>query len=152
AELSILGSRTVRQNPANELLSNFKIMASTTFGDWRDTDLWRTLQICERPDARSVQTTLEVGLPDIQTILHSGLPSKDFVLHDENPSFRVAQRMLEVIPASVVPHLAARELGLLLLSAYLHDIGMTPQQALVDRHYTYVVTGKSDLPDSDREE
>jgi len=59
--------------------------------------------------------------------------------------------MVEIIPADVVPHIAARELGLLLLAAYLHDIGMTPEQRRVDRHYTYLLTNERVLSDGERE-
>jgi hypothetical protein len=106
----------------------------------------------EQPDAVPVRATLEVCLPDIQRILHSGIPAKDFTLHDENHSFRVAERMVEVIPAAVPPRLSGRELGLLLLSAYLHDIGMAPDQGLVDRHYAYLLTNGSNLSDREHED
>ncbi|MBI5162552.1 MAG: ATP-binding protein [Magnetospirillum sp.] len=59
----------------------------------------------------------------IQTTLGESL-LQDFTLHDSQHSFRVTERMREVIPAAVV--LTAEELGLLLLAAYLHDIGMHP--------------------------
>lgn len=76
----------------------------------------------------------------------------DFTLHDAEHSFRVAQRMTELIPPDVLPKLQAYELSLLLLSAYLHDIGMTPERKKVSGHYEYLLLGKQgDLSSSDIE-
>jgi hypothetical protein len=84
-------------------------------------------------------------MPQIERILNSGGSSPtDFALHDEAHSFRVAQRMAELIPTELKPKLSSYEIALLLLSAYLHDIGMTPEQRKVIRHYNHVITGKSD--------
>jgi len=89
-------------------------------------------------------------MPQIQTVLASGGTSpKDFSLHDQGHSFRVAERM-QAIAGDVIVILSAFELSLLLLSAYLHDIGMTPEFKKVHAHYNYLLTGeKSVLSDED---
>ena len=75
----------------------------------------------------------------------------DFTLHDASHSFRVAQRMAEVAEPSL-KHLSSFALSLLLLSAYLHDIGMTPELKKVRAHYIFLLTGQSDdLTDNDVE-
>ncbi|WP_161601103.1 HD domain-containing protein [Neoaquamicrobium microcysteis] len=63
----------------------------------------------------------------------------DFTLHDEGHSFRVAENIFSLIPKDV--DLNAYELALLLLSSYIHDIGMSPSQYIVNLHYNYLITG-----------
>jgi hypothetical protein len=83
-------------------------------------------------------------MPKIQTVLVSGGTSpKDFTLHDAGHAFRVAERMREVA-GEAVGTLSDFELSFLILSAYLHDIGMTPEFKRVDNHYAYLITGKRD--------
>jgi len=74
--------------------------------------------------------------PDIERVLSSaGTSPLDFTLHDAEHSFRVAEWMAKIVPGDVLEKLSGYELALLLLSAYLHDIGMTPEQARVQRHW-----------------
>ena len=49
--------------------------------------------------------------------------------------------MAKIVPKDVLGKLSIYELALLLLSAYLHDIGMTPEQAQVQRHWRHLVFG-----------
>jgi hypothetical protein len=49
--------------------------------------------------------------------------------------------MAELMPPDVLQNLTPYELALLLLSAYLHDIGMTPEQKRVTSHYQFLLTG-----------
>ncbi|MFY9820772.1 MAG: hypothetical protein WAM82_05285 [Thermoanaerobaculia bacterium] len=51
--------------------------------------------------------------------------------------------MAKIVPVDVLPQLSVYELALLLLSAYLHDIGMTPEQARVQRHRRHLVFGQA---------
>ena len=61
--------------------------------------------------------------------------------------------MAEIIPDDVLPQLSTYELALLLLSAYLHDIGMTPEQRKVQTLYTYLLTNDpQDLPELEKKE
>ncbi|HEX6289063.1 MAG TPA: hypothetical protein VFZ66_07720 [Herpetosiphonaceae bacterium] len=110
--------------------------------DWRQTKLWQLLEQTDKPEAEPVRTTLQVWLPTIQKILNQGGTAPlDFTLHDAEHSFRVAERMVDVIPDDVLAELSTYELALLLLSAYLHDIGMTPGQSLLRSHHDYLLTG-----------
>ena len=82
-------------------------------------------------------------MPEIQTVLtQGGTALTDFTLHDSQHGFRVAERMAEIIAQDTLNGLSTYELTILLLSAYLHDIGMCPEQGRVIRHYTYLLTGK----------
>jgi hypothetical protein len=114
----------------------------TTLHDWNECALWQILSNRDDVHARECYTTLARVMPKIQSVLKSGGTSpKDFTLHDEGHSFRVAQRMRE-IAGDVTDVLSSFELALLLLSAYLHDIGMTPEFKKVEAHYQYLLTGE----------
>ncbi|MDA1193523.1 MAG: hypothetical protein O3A46_17740, partial [Candidatus Poribacteria bacterium] len=82
------------------------------------------------------------AMPKIQTTLAStGTAPPDFTLHDADHAFRVAQRMAEITPLDVFRGLSVPELTVLLLSAYLHDIGMVPDLGHVRRCEYYLQTG-----------
>lgn len=60
--------------------------------------------------------------------------------------------MWNIIPENTKEILSEYELALLLLSAYLHDIGMTPQYDMVHKHFQCLTTStKNILPDVDKE-
>jgi hypothetical protein len=119
-------------------------MAETTL--WDQTELWRLLSEREGDLAEQVRTTLKVNLPTISQVLSSGATAaKDFTLHDEGHGRRVAERMPQLVPAEVLSELSPYELAFLLLSAYLHDIGMVPTQRKVSTHYEYLLTGEASL-------
>jgi len=104
---------------------------------WKQTRIWSELANKRTPEADSVRATLEICMPDIERVLAGGGTAPlDFTLHDVGHSFRVAERMAEITPTDVFPGLSTYELALLLLSAYLHDIGMTPEQRKVQTLYT----------------
>lgn len=115
--------------------------------DWKTCGLWKELETRNTPHAEECQVTLRRLMPKIQQILNSGGTSpKDFTLHDAGHSFRVAERMQEII-GDQVGTLTVFELSLLLLAAYLHDIGMTPELKRVDNHFGYLLTAdKTHLP------
>jgi len=118
---------------------------------WDDCDLWKLLLRVKDPTTHQVAHLVEKEMPSIELILaKGGTAATDFTLHDSDHSFRVAQRMMEVIPSDVLPKLCAYEMGLLLLAAYLHDIGMTPKQGNVVLHYLYVLTGATSVRLEDR--
>lgn len=57
-------------------------------------------------------------MPSIETILrHGGTAPTDFTLHDDSHSYRVAKRMVQIIPKGVLAKLTSYELVLLLLAA-----------------------------------
>lgn len=112
--------------------------------NWQNTVLWATIQSKSSPETTSVQTTLHHCMPNIQKVLAvGGTAPTDFTLHDSGHAFRVAQRMVQIIPENVLPELNGYELTLLLLSAYLHDIGMTPERQKVQLHHHYLLTGNA---------
>jgi hypothetical protein len=110
--------------------------------NWTDTALWRILEAKASPDSSAVIATLTGCMPDIQKILaQGGTAPTDFTLHDSQHAFRVAEQMVSLIPSDLLPNLSVYEVALLLLSAYLHDIGMTPEQRKVSAHHSYLITG-----------
>jgi hypothetical protein len=81
-------------------------------------------------------------LDDVQTLLaKAGTAPLDFTLHDDEHSYRVAQRMAQLIPEETLPKLSDFELALLLQSAYLHDIGMNPRRKIVRQIRDYLFSG-----------
>jgi hypothetical protein len=89
-------------------------------------------------------------MPNIEAVLDKGgTAATDFTLHDAGHSFRVAQKMAEIMPSDVLQKLSTFELALLLLAAYVHDIGMTPEQRRVRDHYDYLLTGANSLTDAE---
>ncbi len=110
--------------------------------DWQESPLWHLLERCEVDEAEEVRTLLKAMMPDIQAVLYAAQTAPtDFTLHDAQHAFRVSLRMAEVVPADVLNLLSCYEIALLLFSAYLHDIGMTPDQKLIQRHLTFLLTG-----------
>jgi hypothetical protein len=102
--------------------------------NWSETALWKMLKEKGSAESASVVATLNNSMPDIQRVLaQGGTAQTDFTLHDSQHSFRVAERMASLIPSDVLPKLSTYEWALLILSAYLHDIGMTPEQHKVSK-------------------
>lgn len=94
-------------------------------------------------DRPSVMADIEIILNDKSTT------PKDFTLHDSAHSFRVARRMWDLIPEATKKVLSDYELGFLLLSAYLHDIGMSPNFEKVERHKDFLRGDKSLLSEKE---
>jgi hypothetical protein len=89
-------------------------------------------------------------MPEIARVLaHGGSSPPDFTLHDAEHSFRVAEWMARLMPGGLLERLSEYEIALLLLSAYLHDIGMTPELDKVRRHRDFLLTGNTDLLTAD---
>jgi hypothetical protein len=117
---------------------------------WETTELWRLI-LHQSPPGDPTPRLLRNEMPEIETVLSKGGTAPlDFTLHDERHAFRVAERMFELLPDDLAEKLGSFELGMLLLSAYLHDIGMTPTRDIVKRHYQYILK-KSDGLLSDAE-
>lgn len=110
---------------------------------WNTTTIWGLLtSMKNNASADSTRNLLMSCMDNIELILaKSGTAPTDFTLHDEEHSYRVAERMIDVIPAKVLAKLSSFELGLLLLSSYLHDIGMSPRRDKVQTFYDYLITG-----------
>ncbi len=117
---------------------------SGTLRNWDETALWNAIQTSEGPELEDIRAALRVALSKIQAVLASGGSSPaDFTLHDAQHSFRVAQRMAEIVPSDVMRELSIYELSLLLLSAYLHDIGMSPPRDMLNGLVEFALTGQS---------
>lgn len=113
-------------------------------GSWKETRLWGVLAAAPDEEASEVRATLQQWMPGIEKLLSAAdTAPRDFTLHDAAHSLRVAAWMAEIVPVEVLPLLSNYELALLLLSAYLHDIGMSPAQNHVHRHWRHLVFGKS---------
>ncbi|MDP1745283.1 MAG: hypothetical protein Q8L90_06895, partial [Bacteroidota bacterium] len=111
--------------------------------NWKTTQIWQRLVKINNNQAEHVRSFLSSKdcLNKIEKILNTGGTSpKDFTLHDGDHSFRVAERMWEIIPTATKKILSEYELALLLLSAYLHDIGMTPEYKMVNNHFVCLNT------------
>ena len=105
---------------------------------WRSTKLWKLISNKETESSKQVKGLLENSdvMDKIEKILSKGSTSgKDFTLHDEEHSFRVAERMIEIIPKESIEILSEYDLMMLLLSAYLHDIGMTPDYKKIHNYF-----------------
>jgi Histidine kinase-, DNA gyrase B-, and HSP90-like ATPase len=117
--------------------------SSNLQSNWKETTLWKLIQENQSSLASSVSRTLNECMPNIQTILEKGgTAATDFTLHDGGHAFRVAERMCQITPDDVLKGLSVYELAFLLLSAYLHDIGMTPELRKVTTHYNFLLTGE----------
>src|ERR1035438_5173653 len=110
---------------------------------WEQTKLWHRLcDLDASQSSESLKASLRTWMPEIEAVLRSSATSpSDFTLHDEGHAFRVAENMVELIPTDVFALLPPYELGLLLLSAYLHDIGMAPEKRRVTQHHELLLCG-----------
>jgi hypothetical protein len=118
------------------------VSTADSIADWKVSQLWNALSVHSSPERNAVLGTLQQCMPDIQRILsQGGTAPSDFTLHDPGHSFRVAERMLWLIPATTKDILSIYELALLLLAAYLHDIGMTPTGKKVSEHFQFLLIG-----------
>ena len=110
---------------------------------WEQTKLWHRLcDLDASQSSESLKASLRTWMPEIEAVLRSSATSpSDFTLHDEGHAFRVADNMVEPIPTDVFGLLPPYELGLLLLSAYLHDIGMAPEKRRVTQHHELLLCG-----------
>ena len=112
---------------------------------WETTRLWGLVQDRAQP-GDPVPQLLRNEMPEIETVVSKGGTAPiDFTLHDEEHAFRVAERMAELLPDDVAEKLGTFEICLLLLSAYLHDIGMTPTRKVVKHHHRYILTKGENL-------
>ena len=95
--------------------------------------------------AEATRSYVRAWLTEIETVLAKGATSPlDFTLHDDEHSFRVAQRMFELIPTETADNLSDFEWALLLQAAYLHDIGMNPRREVLQQVRHYLLSGSGD--------
>jgi hypothetical protein len=120
-------------------------------GSWSDTKLWEAMAEDSSSRGPEVRSTLEPLLKTVSSVLsEAGTSGQSYTLHDAGHSFRVAERMVDVIPAEVFGSLSLYEHALLLLSAYLHDMGMTPEASRLTSHREFLLgNGDEELPESE---
>lgn len=122
---------------------------------WKETHLYKALAGREGGSADAVRTLLKnprVMRDIVQVLDLGGTTPKDFTLHNSDHSFRVAERMWELIPENTRKSLSDFELGLLLLSSFLHDIGMSPEFEKVRRHHSFLTGRKEGLSEAEIDE
>ena len=110
---------------------------------WRETRLW--IELKGRADAPTTLThALEGILPDVEEILdHGDTMPGNFTLHDSRHSWRVAEWMAS-LAGDLLAELSPYDLAMLLLSAYLHDIGMTPPLGKVRANRRLLLKGNAE--------
>ncbi len=121
--------------------------------EWQTTRLWTELDNREDELAKDLSRYVAGVLPKIEKVLAKGDSTPGtFTLHDSEHSFRVAERIVDLAGEELAGHMDPYDLGLLLLSAYLHDIGMTPPVARIDAIWAYLLSGAAqELPDGEQE-
>lgn len=81
------------------------------------------------PEIRSLLTIVESGVSYAETRAKTIIRHMDeYTLHDETHLYRVLSLMEKIIPDTTLNNLQALELGLLILSAFFHDLGMSPKE------------------------
>jgi hypothetical protein len=110
---------------------------------WESARLWKELDSREEEPAPKLRLFLESTLPDVETVLNKGGTAPwNFTLHDGDHSWRVAEWMAELAGDDLMREMSSDELGLLLCSAYLHDIGMTPQAGKISDIHHLLLSGE----------
>ena len=119
---------------------------------WERTALWRRLVAATSPED-PLRAEVARAMPAIETLLaQGGTAPRQFTLHDAEHSRRVAERMSQIVPAATWELLSPNELALLLLGAYLHDIGMTPAYGRVAAYHALLVDGHDGVLDAGERE
>lgn len=109
---------------------------------WSDTRLWKCIGQLTDTEKSTVSRVLDAAT----TVLRSGGTAPlDFTLHDDLHGFRVAERIADLVGPNLDEVLTAHEIALALLSAYTHDIGMSPSRNIVKKHYNFIITGDRSL-------
>jgi hypothetical protein len=110
---------------------------------WSATTIWQCLDAKLSAES-GLRRYLAQLLDEADAVLRAGGTSPtDFTLHDDRHSFRVAERMVEVVDETVLDALSSIELALLLAAAYGHDIGMTPEAGRVRGVFEYILAGEA---------
>src|SRR5262245_61188315 len=115
-------------------------------GDWQSTVLWRRVVQAEASDPTGVRPAVEAWMPKVVTVLaRAETAAADLTLRDGAPGYRGADWVGRIIPPDVLEKLTAFEAALLLMSAYLHDIGMTPDRGHVKAIWHHLLLGKGEV-------
>ena len=125
---------------------------------YKQTELYQALQGINSDESKSVEKTLTRIFTKLQQFLSLPEPNTTdtFTLYDPERGDRVAQRMADVISPSLLPKdekpkLSTDEFELLLLSAYLLDICLTPKYGKVSLYHHYLLRKPEEHGLSDQE-
>jgi hypothetical protein len=117
-------------------------MPSAQTRDWTDTALWKALDSrassLANSDAAEFHPILTLWMRHLEKVLRSGTSPHDFTLHDAGHSFRVPERIWQLVSPKIQKNLSDYEIALLLLAAYGHDIGMTPERDKALSHHRHL--------------
>lgn len=109
--------------------------------DWQKTTIWQHLESMGEA-AEKTRHCVTSWLTQVERLLaKGGTAPLDFTLHDDEHSFRVAQRISQLIPDDTAKHLSDIEWALLLMAAYLHDIGMNPRREVLRQVRDFLFSG-----------
>lgn len=112
-----------------------------TTQDWQKTTIWQHLESMGEA-AEKTRHYVTSWLTQVERLLaKGGTAPLDFTLHDDEHSFRVAQRISQLIPDDTAKHLSDIEWALLLMAAYLHDIGMNPRREVLRQVRDFLFSG-----------
>ena len=101
--------------------------------------------------SREFLPTLTEWMKQLDTVLQkAGTAPLDFTLHDADHALRVAHRIEQLLTPTTRRNLSDYELALLLLAAYGHDIGMSPERKKVSQHYQFLFGHDTGLTDQEK--
>ena len=105
-------------------------------------NLWTTLEAFQGTEPERLCAEVKRVVEDAKPILNvSPQAVPQFTLHDAGHAQRVADRMAEIIPDYTFERLEPLECALLILSAYLHDMGMSPPRSELELYENLLFDG-----------
>jgi hypothetical protein len=102
--------------------------------DFQETNIYKLLRTKSKPNddlIGKVTCFINTARP-LQELIISG-PFKDYTLHNPNHSKKLLHLAEYVIPKETLDNLSALELAILIISFYLHDLGMVLTQTERER-------------------
>lgn len=102
--------------------------------NYKETKLYKALLEKSKADDGLAEktTTFIQNVRPLQELIISG-PFKDYTLHNPNHSKKLLHLAEYIIPEETLKELSALELSILILSFYLHDLGMVVTQTERER-------------------
>ncbi|MHB8994805.1 MAG: HD domain-containing protein [Armatimonadota bacterium] len=102
----------------------------------------RFVKVCSDQHGQDFLTQVRRIVDETSVILNrGGDATPQFTLHDSGHSARVLKIMGQIIPQKTLNLLSTVELGLLVLVAYTHDIGMCPPKDEIDSYRRLLLEG-----------
>lgn len=123
----------------------------------KETLLFKTLKELEiKENGENVLVSKILEIVTLVTPLLERIPENmpEYTLHDPNHSAKVVENMGKIIPSNTLSNLNPIELTLLILSGYLHDIGMTcskdEKEKIIEVSDEFDILFKSDLDKNEK--